>query len=123
MTQEESMPNAGQVEDVQDAPSTASPEMPKNAVHVYESATKASGDLGPANTYMSTASVVSVKKEECVSKLSWHNLEYTIPSPNQKGQVKTLLSNVHGEVLAGEVIGIMGGSGKFYLICCRYNFY
>jgi hypothetical protein len=42
--------------------------------------------------------------------LSFRNISYIVPSPSG---TKHILSNVHGMVKSGEVMAIMGSSGKF----------
>jgi ABC-type glutathione transport system ATPase component len=43
------------------------------------------------------------------NELSWNQLEYAI---EQKKGWKTLLSGISGSVRSGQVVAIMGGSGK-----------
>ena len=61
-----------------------------------------------------TETVIQVDAKEPSSQASflWSNVSYTVKVKDGKNQVdKPLLQNMFGEVKAGEVVAIMGGSG------------
>jgi hypothetical protein len=74
----------------------------------------------PGDMYLSTGSVITPKA--AVSSLEWHNINYAVPLPAKKAKVKgepappvemkQLLHGLNGEILAGQVVAIMGGSGR-----------
>jgi hypothetical protein len=75
--------------------------------------------------YTSSASVVPVAQGMHVKSLLFRDLCYAVPVPNPakaakdaapdtpKTIMRDLLKNVNGEILAGQVVAIMGGSGAF----------
>ena len=52
--------------------------------------------------------------------LSWENLRFQVPDPQNKGEIKTILHGLNGHVKPGELVAIIGpsGSGKSSLLNC-----
>ena len=61
---------------------------------------------------MSTVIQVQEDATKQVKSLTWSNVNYAVKVKQGKKTVdKPLMENMNGQVLAGQVVGIMGGSG------------
>ena len=53
--------------------------------------------------------------EECLPSdrtFTWSDVGYSVADKTKKKEMKTLIQGMFGQVKAGEVVAIMGGSGK-----------
>ena len=52
--------------------------------------------------------------------VSWADLKFTVPDPNDKKQTKTILKGLNGHVKPGELVAVIGpsGSGKSSFLNC-----
>ncbi len=87
-------------------------EQQQTTIPTQHPSSTAATSKAPDTCYLSGRSVVEVEAAKAVQTLSWHSVEYAVPLPKERGQMKRLLMNVHGEVTAGQVVAIMGGSGR-----------
>lgn len=55
--------------------------------------------------------MVAMAQDEQPTSLSWSNLSLSVTINKQE---KVLIKNMAGSVKAGEVVGILGGSGMFF---------
>lgn len=52
--------------------------------------------------------------------VSWENLRFEVPDPDDKNATKVILDNLNGHVLPGELVAVIGpsGSGKSSFLNC-----
>jgi ABC-type multidrug transport system ATPase subunit len=67
------------------------------------------GKRGVILRLMDTTVLIDAKLSK-IETLSWENVTYALP-PDKGGKEKVLLNGISGQVRAGQVVAILGGSG------------